>query len=72
MNELEKMVWAAAFAAALAQAKGRAIGDAGRSAAVDADLAVMALRSATDRGESIYVRLTWARRIILWLKEAFA
>jgi hypothetical protein len=71
MNELEKMVWAASFAAAMAQAKGRAIGDAGRSAAVDADLAVMALRSATDRCESMYVRPSWARRITLWLKEAF-
>jgi hypothetical protein len=71
MNELEKMVWAASFARH-AEQQGRSLPDAARSAAVHADLAVMALRSATDRGESMYVRPSWARRITLWLKEAFA
>jgi hypothetical protein len=73
MNEMEKMVWAASFARHVDQ-PGRTVADAGRSAAVQADLAVMALQSALAGTESIYARrpLPWRRRLTLWLKEAFA
>jgi hypothetical protein len=74
MNEQERMVWAAAFAASIAQQAGRRVSDAGRRAACDADLAVLSLQSAMAGTESIYVwmPLPWTRRLTLWLKEAFA